>query len=235
MRTLTKTAVLLAITGLAAPLATLAQDHGHHAAKDGHHADTKAAAKLPHCPVMDEPIDFSVQTMTKDGPVYFCCKMCIDRLKQSPAKYASKVTAQREALAKMDRVQVGCPISGKPIDGKTFAEVDGKRVDFCCPGCMAKYKKDPAAYQAKLLASYTYQTKCPVAGEKIIASSFVDLATGQRVFFCCPGCDKRFLADPGKYAPKLAAQGVHVDLKKLKAGKDAHAGHDHGDHEHGTP
>ena len=32
----------------------------------------KAEAKLPFCPVMGESIDFSMKTMTDDGPVYFC-------------------------------------------------------------------------------------------------------------------------------------------------------------------
>ena len=62
------------------------------------------------------------------------------------------------------------------------------------------------------------------------------LATGQTVYYCCKGCDKKFLANPAKYAPKLAAQGVTINVEKLtKAGGKGHDGHDHdhdNDHDH---
>ena len=106
-------------------------------------------------------------------------------------------------------------------------------MEFCCKDCVAIYEKDPAKYQAKLEASYTYQTKCPVSGEDIDPTAFHDLATGQRVYLCCTHCRKKLSEDPAKYVSKLEAQGVHVDVKKLKKEKpkhdehDEHAGHGH--------
>lgn len=41
-----------------------------------------------------------------------------------------------------------CPVSGEPIDNKTFVEVDGKRYGLCCADCMATFKADPAKYLA---------------------------------------------------------------------------------------
>ena len=38
--------------------------------------DDKAKAgksAFPMCPLMGDAVDFSVKTMTKEGPVYFCC------------------------------------------------------------------------------------------------------------------------------------------------------------------
>jgi len=78
--------------------------------------DEKTVAELPKCPVMDEPVDFRISTMTDEGPVYFCCKMCVGKFNKDPKKYAEKTKVQRKALAKRDRVQVTCPISGEAID-----------------------------------------------------------------------------------------------------------------------
>jgi YHS domain-containing protein len=175
--------------------------------------------KLPTCPVSGEAVDFTVKTMTADGPVYFCCPDCIKPFEAEPAKYAEKVAAQRAMLKKMERIQVTCPVMGEPIDGKTFATVGGEKIAFCCPNCVASYEKEPAKYKAKLEASYTYQTKCPVTGEKINPLRFVDLPAGQRIYLCCPACGPKLLKEPVKYAPQLAAQGIKIDVKKLEAGE----------------
>ncbi len=46
--------------------------------------------------------------------------------------------------------QTTCPIMGKKIDKDTYIDHAGKRVYFCCPGCEAKFEKDPEKYLAKL-------------------------------------------------------------------------------------
>lgn len=48
------------------------------------------------------------------------------------------------------KAQTTCPLMGGKIDKKMFADHDGKRVYFCCGGCPAKFKKDPAKYVKKL-------------------------------------------------------------------------------------
>lgn len=178
---------------------------------------SEAEPKLPRCPVMDEPVDFNISTMTEQGPVYFCCKPCVKRFEKYPGRYAAETKKQRAALKKMERIQVNCPISGEPIDGKTSARIGGKKVSFCCKGCVTKYEKEPGKYAARLEASYTYQTRCPVMGEKINPTTYADLPTGERIYVCCKGCDTKLLKSPDKYAKKLEAQGIHLDLKKLKA------------------
>lgn len=228
-------AVAVSVVGAWAftPPTALAQNHGDHGQHG--HGTTKHqekghddSAKLPLCPVMGNPIDFNVKTMADEGPVYFCCPMCIKKLERDPAKYAEKVAVQREALKKMKRIQVNCPITGNPIDGKTFAMIEGKGVYFCCQRCVAQYEKDPAKYAGKLEGSYTYQTLCPVGDEKIDPTSYVDLSTGERIYLCCGGCANKLQKDPERYAPKLAEQGINIDVKKLKGEQGKHDdGHDH--------
>jgi len=205
-------------------------------AQHGPGALAKAGA-LPNCPVMDEPIDFTVSTATDDGPVFFCCSGCIEKYNKNPEKYAKKTAAQRAALKDRPKIQVACPISKKGIDPKVFIVHEGQRVNFCCTGCVGKFEKDPGKYQAGLANSYTYQTTCPVMNEKIDPTSFSVVPASQKIYYCCDGCGGKLVKNPAKYAAKLAAQGVNIDVKKiLAAGKkdakgdghgDDHSGHDH--------
>ncbi|MDX2198749.1 MAG: hypothetical protein SF069_07230 [Phycisphaerae bacterium] len=185
---------------------------------------------LPLCPIMGEPVDFTLKAMTDDGPIYFCCEMCIPKYKKDPAKYAEKVATQRAAMEKRERIQVNCPVDAKSVDGKLTAEIAGHPIAFCSKACQAKHAEHPGAFKAKLADSYTYQTRCPISGEKIQPNVFVDLSTGQRIYFCCASCGDKLLKDPAKYAPKLQEQGVMIDPKKITPGtpapkKDDHAGH----------
>lgn len=199
----------IAFAGLAG-----AQDGGAERAGS---TGAKEAAGLPRCPMMDEPIDFTAMTMTDDGPVYFCCVDCIEQFKADPAKHAADVRAQREALAKRPRVQVACPLEGGPISEDAYTQVGGQKVYFCCENCKARYESDPAKYAGKLEASYTYQTRCPVSGDEIDPASSIELAGGQRVYFCCGRCGAKLLAEPDKYIERLQRQGYMYRAKDLKA------------------
>ncbi len=188
-------------------------------AQEGSGLRGKASA-LPDCPVMGEPIDFTVSTATDDGPVFFCCTGCIEKYNKNPEKYAKKAAAQRAALKDRPKIQVACPISKKGIDPKVFIVHEGQRVNFCCTGCVGKFQKDPGKDQAELANSYTYQTTCPVMNEKIDPTSFSVLPTGQKIYYCCDGCGEKLVKNPAKYAASLAAQGVNINVKKiLEAGK----------------
>jgi YHS domain-containing protein len=149
--------------------------------------------------------------MTDDGPVYFSSSEALDKFQGDPRRYAGKTAAQREALRKLPRVQVTCPVTGNPIDGRTTIVSGGKAVDFCCRHCPAKYESEPGRYAARLEASHTYQTRCPLSGDPIDPTDYVDLSTGQRVYFCCSGDAKKFLRDPAKYTDELREQGIEIE------------------------
>lgn len=184
------------------------------------------------CPVMGEPVNFLLSTPTPKGPVYVCCPRCIDKYNAKPEKYASQVADQRKALAKLPKIQVTCPVTGKDLDPKKFVEHDGEKVLFCCGGCVKKFKKDPAGYQVALANSYTYQTVCPVMGEEINPSVFRETRAG-KVYFCCKMCDEKLVSKPDKYLPKLEVQGIFLssaDLAGDSHGDDDKGHGDHGDH-----
>jgi YHS domain-containing protein len=46
--------------------------------------------------------------------------------------------------------QTTCPVMGGKINKSVFIEYKGKKVYFCCPGCIDKFKANPEQYVAKL-------------------------------------------------------------------------------------
>ena len=203
-------------------------------------ADKAEKSLEPRCPVTGKPIDFSVKAAAKGGMVYFCSEGCIQNYRAKPRKFAGRVAAQRKAMVLLPKVQVTCPVTGKPVDQGISTERGDLEVYFCCESCIAKYEEKPAKYEAGLANGYSHQVKCPVRGGDIDPAVFVfGQSDGSKVFFCCAGCDKRFLKDPAKYAHKLKAQGITIDHGQIKADKKGERGkhggrdsHDHGSHDH---
>jgi len=197
-----------------------------------------AVSAAPRCPVTNEPINLAVRTETEDGPVFFCCTDCVEKYRANPGKYTAKVAAQRAGLALRPKVQVTCPVTRDPVDTDVFVAQGDRKVYFCCKDCVGKFKQNPAKYRAGLANAYTYQTKCPVMGDDIDPASFATLAGGQKVYFCCNGCEKKLLSNPGKYLPNLAGQGFGLQAADIRLagqtskGDKGHAGHAEHDHDH---
>jgi Cu(I)/Ag(I) efflux system membrane fusion protein len=66
------------------------------------------------------------------------------------------------------------------------------------------------------------QTLCPVMGNPINPDVFIEYK-GVKVYFCCWGCDDKFLAEPEKYIPKLP-KAVQERIRSAESG--THTGHD---------
>ncbi|MBC8471602.1 MAG: YHS domain-containing protein [Planctomycetes bacterium] len=53
------------------------------------------------------------------------------------------------------------------------------------------------------VAAAIEQTTCPIMeGNPINKALFVEYK-GKKVYFCCPGCEEKFKAEPEKYVAKL--------------------------------
>ena len=129
-------------------------------------------------------------------------------------------TTEEMAMTESDDdeiIQTTCPVmEGNPIDKNLFVEYKGKKVYFCCDTCVSLFEKDPEKYISKLpqfktdetVASVAtpQQTQCPVMGGPINKDIFIEYK-GKKVYFCCDGCDDKFLADPEKYLAKLPQFG----------------------------
>ena len=55
---------------------------------------------------------------------------------------------------------------------------------------------------AKGIVAAAEQTMCPIKGMAIDKNVFVEYK-GKKVYFCCPGCEDKFKAEPEKYIAKL--------------------------------
>ncbi|MFZ0932081.1 MAG: YHS domain-containing protein [Syntrophobacteraceae bacterium] len=57
--------------------------------------------------------------------------------------------------------QTKCPVLGNKVDEKVFVDYQGKRIYFCCPGCIDQFNKDPAKYLTKMEAEGVTPSKPP--------------------------------------------------------------------------
>ena len=162
-------------------------------------ATTKLVA---NCPVGGDPIDRNVFIDTDQGRVYFCCTDCVKMYKDKPDQYAAGVFEQQGILGP-PRVQVDCPVDGKPVDPDITHKQGSYTVAFCSGACRDAFKADHGKYMKRYFTAFTTQTRCPVMDEPIASDMFIELDKGQRVFFCCKPCIKKFGEDPAKYGKNL--------------------------------
>jgi YHS domain-containing protein len=80
---------------------------------------------------------------------------------------------------------------------------------------VAADKTEPSKTAAKATAPQTLknQSLCPVMGDEIDTTQYLDIQ-GQRVFFCCKKCEAKMKADPDKYFQKAAEE--HVLFKNIQ-------------------
>ena len=91
-----------------------------------------------------------------------------------------------------------CPVSGEPVDHEGVSvkfSYLGKEYEFCCGGCLKKFKAEPVKYIKTELT-------CPVMGEPIDKEVFT-VVDGVKYYFCCPSCIKKFEKEPQKYLNKI--------------------------------
>ena len=154
------------------------------------------------CPVSGHPVDKKVFIDTDTGRVHFCCKGCIGKYKADPDKYAAQVFEQQGIIGP-PRVQVACPVDGKPVDRKISVEHGDHAVHFCSQKCQELFTKAPDQYMKNLYHAFTTQTRCPVMESPIDPALSLKLAAHQHVYFCCKKCVGKFQENPAKYGAKL--------------------------------
>lgn len=103
------------------------------------------------CPVMTgNPINKKFYADYKGKRVYFCCDMCPATFKKDPEKYLKILEASGQSVETVLVPQTNCPVMGGPINKSIYADYKGKRVYFCCGGCVATFNKSPDEYIKKL-------------------------------------------------------------------------------------
>jgi len=109
---------------------------------------------------------------------------------EASAATATTVSASKEKDKKGPEPK--CPVMGGKIDKTVSAEHRGGKVYFCCAGCIEKFTKDKAKYEAKanaqlVLTGQARQKGCPLSGGKVDPAVKLEV-DGVPVGFCCEGC-----------------------------------------------
>src|SRR6185436_580573 len=104
------------------------------AASDG----DKKAVTNKMCPVMNSPVSEKIRSEYKGQYVYFCCQGCLTMFEKDPETYVAKLSKEdREAITANEV----CPITKEKIPDQTkFVEQEGRKIYFCCDGCLSMYK-----------------------------------------------------------------------------------------------
>jgi YHS domain-containing protein len=169
-------------------------------------AEKEKAEFTATCPVSGKAAKESSYADIKAGKkVYFCCEGCPKAFAKDPEKYTKQTRLQLLETGQM--IQVGCPISGKPVNDEVVCDIGHAKVGFCCKNCQGKFAEAEADGQleiafADISKGFTLQTVCPISGKPIKVASSLE-HDGKNVYFCCDNCPKAFKADPAKYIDKL--------------------------------
>jgi YHS domain-containing protein len=130
--------------------------------------------------------------------------------------------------------QTRCPVSrSKLVDRKTFVDCQGQRVYLCCPACKDVFLKNTETVFSKFerdgIVLDNVQKTCPVCDAPVDPKTSKSFTyKGRRIFYACPGCDKKFLEQAEKYLKKLDQESK----ASRKGGEETGSGHRHGDHGH---
>lgn len=227
------TAVAITFGLIVAGRALLADEHAHseHMKPDAAKSDEQIVKEqladypLDTCVVTGKKLtDKAVNHVHEGRLVRFCCPMCEKAFNKEPAKFLSMIDQAAEAKRNGPYPLETCPVSGQKLGAMgdpVVIQHEGREVKFCCGGCVAKFKKEPVKYLAKLdeavikaqAADYPLAT-CVVTGNELGEKPVNHVYRNRLVRFCCPDCVKKFQAAPGTYLLKL---------EQARAAKEAEA------------
>ncbi len=125
-----------------------------------------------------------------------CCSSDQDKTEKSCCG-----DCQEEKEKKVGKgTQENCPVMGNKVNKKFYTDYMGKRVYFCCSGCIDTFKKDPEKYMKKMKEAGVKleSVPCPISGNPSNHEIFTE-HEGEKVYFCCEGCKEKFEKDPKKY------------------------------------
>ncbi len=82
----------------------------------------------------------------------------LDKAPEPEKKTIEKETMKKEIENKPQNI---CPVMGGKINKNVFSDHEGKRVYFCCAGCISTFKKNPDTHIKKLESDGVVLDKTP--------------------------------------------------------------------------
>jgi YHS domain-containing protein len=127
-----------------------------------------------------------------------------------------------------------CPVSDQPLGSRgapIVMSIGGREVRFCCAGCIAPFKRDPAAHWKKIDEAIVKQQKeaypldvCVVSKEKLgdaggrtppseseVAKPVDHVYRNRLVRLCCKSCVKSFEKEPDAFLARLDAAVIEKE------------------------
>ncbi|MFO7890047.1 MAG: YHS domain-containing protein [bacterium] len=125
---------------------------------------------------------------------------CCEKEHHETEKSDCQDCQHKEDVKTAEENQENCPVMGNKINKEIYTDYQGKRVYFCCSGCVETFKKDPEKYMKKMKDAGVKleSVPCPVSGKPSNPEDFTEYK-GEKVYFCCEGCKEKFEKNPDKY------------------------------------
>ena len=113
---------------------------------------------LTTCLVSDEKLGGPEEppvSLVHDGQEFrFCCKKCIKKFNEDPAKYHALLQQEIVKAGKASYPLDTCVVSGEKLDQDAYDYVyQGQLVRFCCKKCVKEFDADPAKFLSKIDAA----------------------------------------------------------------------------------
>jgi hypothetical protein len=186
------------------------------------------AYPLTICPVSKRPLgETPVVVVLEDMPdssmngreIKFCCGGCTGRFMADKVENTKKLD---EVIIKdqlkvypvsncivMPEDELADPRSAEAMEDKNVI-IGNRLYRFCCKGCIRKFKKDPAKYNAALdklvmeqqAADYPIDV-CVISGRPLGESPQQLVVANRLVRTCCGGCSKKVMENPTSSIVKL--------------------------------
>lgn len=100
------------------------------------------------CPITGKKVDPKFSVDYQGGRIKFCSADCEAKFLKDPEAGFKKLEAAKETV---DSIQTECTVSGDMLEGFTkILEIPGRKIYFCCNGCIDDFKQDQKKFLAKL-------------------------------------------------------------------------------------
>jgi len=164
------------------------------------------------CIVSGQAASVDTAAEYRGGKVYMCCNKCVAAFNEKSQDFATK--ANHHLLLTGQFVQKACPITGKAVAEDIKLTVGGVEVAFADAESMKKVEaleklEDKAAMvfaDEAFEKAFAIKPKWDITGIKCFMMPKRDVKeaksvdhNGGKVFFCCPGCVKKWNKDTAKY------------------------------------
>lgn len=175
------------------------------------------------CVVSGQDVDAEAVAAYRDAKVYMCCTKCVAAFEKDSSKFAT--LANHHLIVTKQFAQKACPVTGDAVAEGITSKVGNVDVGFATEEAKKTVAgaADEAAKIALVFANAPFEkafaktaawdlteVKCFMMPKRDVKESKAVDHNGGKVFFCCPGCIKKWNKDTAKFEAQANAQLVQT-------------------------